>query len=47
MSTLPMKTTFLGYATCKTSPVTDIELARIAGGTVALHDARRNVRWSV
>lgn len=25
----------------------DIELARIAGGTVALHDARRERRWSV
>src|SRR5687768_5730496 len=27
--------------------VTDIELARIAGGTVTLHDARRKARWSV
>ena len=25
----------------------DIELARIGGGTVTLHDARRKVRWSV
>ncbi|MFE6256502.1 formylglycine-generating enzyme family protein [Agromyces sp. NPDC057865] len=25
----------------------DIELARIAGGTVGLHDARRKVRWTV
>lgn len=25
----------------------DIELARIEGGTVRLHDARRQVRWSV
>ncbi|MET0590658.1 MAG: SUMF1/EgtB/PvdO family nonheme iron enzyme [Naasia sp.] len=25
----------------------DIEMARIAGGAVALHDARRKVRWSV
>lgn len=25
----------------------DIELARLDGGTVALHDARRTVRWSV
>jgi len=27
--------------------MTDIELARIDAGTVTLHDARRNVRWSV
>jgi formylglycine-generating enzyme required for sulfatase activity len=27
--------------------VRDIELARIGGGTVTLHDARRKVRWSV
>ena len=27
--------------------MTEIELARIDGGTVALHDARRNVRWTV
>ncbi len=27
--------------------MTDIELARIAGGTVTLHDARRKVRWDV
>jgi formylglycine-generating enzyme required for sulfatase activity len=27
--------------------VTDIELARIAAGTVTLHDARRKVRWTV
>jgi formylglycine-generating enzyme required for sulfatase activity len=27
--------------------VGDIELARIGGGTVTLHDARRKVRWSV
>ena len=27
--------------------MSDIELARIDGGTVALHDARRNVRWTV
>ncbi|WP_290471368.1 SUMF1/EgtB/PvdO family nonheme iron enzyme [Leifsonia sp. 71-9] len=26
---------------------TDIEMARIAGGTVTLHDARRKQRWSV
>jgi formylglycine-generating enzyme len=27
--------------------VRDIELARIGAGTVALHDARRKIRWSV
>jgi len=27
--------------------VTDIELARIPGGSVTLHDARRKARWSV
>jgi formylglycine-generating enzyme required for sulfatase activity len=27
--------------------VRDIELARIGGGTVTLHDARRRIRWSV
>jgi formylglycine-generating enzyme required for sulfatase activity len=32
---------------CETASVTDIEMASIGGGTVALHDARRKLRWSV
>ncbi len=34
-------------ATWHTAPVPDIEMARIAPGTVALHDARLKRRWSV
>jgi sulfatase modifying factor 1 len=36
-----------GSGAWHTGPVSDIEMARIAAGTVALHDARLKRRWSV